>query len=74
MVKNYIAVLSANHAVHVYKANYSITNLKGETGPELPQTVTTVWVRKNGEWKILHSHDSWSGKAIEAPEEKEAKK
>ena len=57
--EDYIAVLSMDHAVHVYKGNWSVTNKDGEITGEGPYTATTVWVRKNGEWKILHYHQSW---------------
>lgn len=55
----YFAVLSADHVVHVYEAKYSITDLEGETGPEYPMTATAVWVKRDGDWKILHYHQSW---------------
>jgi len=54
----YIAVLSTDHAVHVYKAKWSMTNKDGEVTGEGPLTATTVWIRKNGEWKVLHFHQS----------------
>ena len=58
--EDYVAVLSADHAVHVYKVKWSMTNKDGEITGEGPLTATTIWVRKNGEWKILHFHQSWT--------------
>ena len=53
-------VLSADAVVHTYQGTYNITNLEGVTGPDYPMTVTVVWVRHEGAWKILHLHQSWS--------------
>lgn len=72
--KEYFAVLSADHVVHAYEAKYSITNLQGETGPEYPMAVTAVWINKNGDWKILHYHQSWRTDIQETQTEKEAEK
>jgi hypothetical protein len=69
--KDYISVMSKNHAVYVVEGKYSITNLEGETGPEYPWTSTAVWVNKNGEWKTLHYHQSWSNTPIETEEKEE---
>jgi len=60
MVRDHVAVLSLNHAVHVYEAKYAVTDTLGNTGNQYPMTATTIWVRENGEWKILHYHQSWS--------------
>ena len=68
-----VAVLSPDLAIHVYDAKYSITNLEGETGPEYPMAATAVFVKKDGEWKILHYHQSWSSTPVEA-EKEEAEK
>jgi len=55
----YVAVLSLTHAVHVYEGTFSVTDNDGNTGEEYPITATTVWILKDGEWKILHFHQSW---------------
>lgn len=68
-----VAVLSPDLAIHVYDAKYSITNLEGETGPEYPMTATSVFVKKDGEWKILHHHQSWSETPIETEKEEPEK-
>ncbi len=59
MEKEHIAVLSLTHAVHVYKGTFSVTDNDGNTGKDYPITTTTVWTLKNGEWKMLHVHQSW---------------
>jgi hypothetical protein len=69
--KDYIAVMSRDHVVYVTEGSYSITNLEGETGPEYPWTSTAVWVNKEGEWKILHYHQSWSNTPIKTEGEEE---
>jgi len=69
VIKDYISVMSENHAVYVKEGKYSVTNLEGETGPEYPWTSTEVWLNKNGEWKILHYHESWSDTPIKTEED-----
>ena len=60
IVNEYIAVLSADHAVQVYEANWSVADTLGNITSEGPMTATTVWIRQNGDWKVLHYHQSWS--------------
>jgi hypothetical protein len=54
-----IAVLSRDHVVQVLSADYAITNLEGVTRTGYQMVQTQVWVRENGEWKILHFHQSF---------------
>ena len=54
-----VAVLSPDYAIQVLAANYSITNLEGETRAGWRMTHTHVWVKQNGEWKLLHFHESF---------------
>ena len=73
ILKDYVSVISDTIAVYTYEGKYSITNILGETGPDYPLTVSVVWIKKNGDWKILHYHHSWSDTPIET-EEEEAEK
>ena len=59
IVEDYIAVLSADHVIHVFKANYRITNIEGNIGEEHTSVITNVYIRKNDVWKILHHHQSY---------------
>ena len=59
IVKDYITVLSADQAIHVFKANFWITDAEGNTGEEHTCVITNVYVRKNDVWKILHHHQSY---------------
>lgn len=59
IVKDFITVLSADQAIHVFKANYRITDAEGNVGEEHTCVITNVYVRKNGQWKILHHHQSY---------------
>jgi ketosteroid isomerase-like protein len=61
-----VAVLSPESAVHVTAGHYSITNMEGETGPEYPMSMTGVWVKEDGGWKLVHWHQSWSTTPIES--------
>jgi len=43
--------------VHVMqRGSYSVTTLDGTTGPAFPCTVSSVWVRSDGEWKAQFVH------------------
>jgi ketosteroid isomerase-like protein len=55
-----IAVLSPDHAVQVMVAEWNATDAQGVTTPDYPLTLTLVWVRENGGWRILHWHQSWT--------------
>ena len=57
--KDYVAILSPEHAVYVFKGTYSITDKDGNTGDDIPMSGTYVYVLRNGEWKFLHTHQSW---------------
>lgn len=60
-----IAVLSPNHAVQVWVAEWNVTDTEGVRTPNYPLTVTLVWVRDDGTWRILHRHQSWNEDALE---------
>jgi ketosteroid isomerase-like protein len=60
-----VAVLSPESAVHVTEGHFSITNMEGETGPERTMTMTGVWVKEDGAWKVVHWHQSWNRDPIE---------
>lgn len=60
-----VAVLSPESAVHVSEGHFSITNAEGETGPERLMTMTGVWVKEDGAWKVVHWHQSWNRDPIQ---------
>ena len=55
-----VVVLTADAVLQAYKGTYHITNLDGEPSPEYPMTASILWIRHEGEWKIVHHHQSWS--------------
>ncbi len=57
---NSFSVVSHDAVMQAYEGTYSVTNLEGVSGPDYPLTVTILWVRRDGAWKILHLHQSWS--------------
>ena len=59
LVEDYVAVLSEDKAIHVFKANYRITDIEGKKGKEQTFCATNVYVRENDAWKILHHHQSY---------------
>jgi len=55
-----IAVLSRDHAVQVWVAEWNVTDAQGVTTPNYPLTASLVWVRQDGIWRILHWHHTWN--------------
>ena len=55
-----VVVLGEDAALHVYEGTFNISDTLGTTSEYYPYTVSTVWVRKTGQWKILHLHQSWN--------------
>jgi uncharacterized protein (TIGR02246 family) len=55
-----VAVLSPDHAVQVWVAEFNVTDTEGVTTPNYPVTMTLVWVRHEGAWKIMHFHQTWT--------------
>ena len=62
---SYAAVLSPDVAVTVTEQHWNITDTLGVTGSTFPLSSTTVWVKEDGAWKIMHHHQSWTNNAIE---------
>jgi ketosteroid isomerase-like protein len=59
ITNEYVAVLSENIALHVVEGTYAITDTLGNTTEPNRLSATTVWVREDGEWKMVHMHQSW---------------
>ena len=54
-----IATVLAPDIVHfVENGTYSVTSTSGETGPDIPFAVSTIWVLRDGEWKVDFGHIS----------------
>jgi ketosteroid isomerase-like protein len=64
-----VAVLTPESAVSVAEGHFSVTSIEGETGPEYAMTMTGVWVKEDGAWKIVHWHQSWNRNPIESETE-----
>ena len=64
-----IAVLSPDHAVQVWVGEWNVTDTEGVTTPNARQTITLVWVRQAGTWRILHWHQSWTRTPVESQTE-----
>ena len=58
--EEYFAVLSENIALHILEGTYAITDTLGNTTDPDQNSLTSVWVRHEGEWKMLHMHQSWN--------------
>ena len=57
--EDYVAVISAECAVYVFKGFYTITSKEGNTTDPTPMSGSYVYVLRNDEWKMLHMHQSW---------------
>ncbi len=52
-------VVLAPDVVYTIRAgSYFVVDEAGEAGPDVPFAETTVWVKRNGEWKVLQGHGS----------------
>jgi len=58
--EDYVAVISPECALYTFKGSFTITNKNGETTEKTPNSGSFVYVLRNGEWKILHTHQSWT--------------
>ncbi len=59
IVKDYIAILSEDKAIHVLNVNTLMTDTEGNIFNNETGIVTFVYVRINDVWKVLHSHISY---------------
>ncbi|MBT3242722.1 MAG: SnoaL-like domain-containing protein [Bacteroidetes bacterium] len=57
--EDYVAVLSAESAVYVFKGSFTITYKEGTTTDPTPMSGSYVYVLRDGKWKTLHQHLSW---------------
>ena len=57
--QEHVAVMSRESALYVFKGSFSITDGEGVTGPEIPMSGSYNFVLRNGDWKVLHNHQSW---------------
>ena len=52
-------VLAADIVILVQQGVFSVTDADGVTSPETSFALSTTWVRRDGEWKILFGHESF---------------
>ena len=57
--KDYVAVVSPEYAVYVSIGTFSVIDKQGNNTGDIPITSTSVYVKKNNKWKVLHWHNSW---------------
>jgi hypothetical protein len=55
----HVAVLAEDIVLHVSRGTFTVSDTLGNTTEPAPWTVSTVWVHRDAEWKILHFHQSW---------------
>ncbi|NIM49589.1 MAG: DUF4440 domain-containing protein [Gemmatimonadales bacterium] len=52
-------VLTADVVSVLEQGVFSVTDSAGVTSPETAFALSTTWVRRDGEWKVLYGHESW---------------
>ena len=57
--EDYVAVISDECAVYVFKGTFTITDKEGDTTDPVPMSGSFVYVLRNNDWKVLHMHQSW---------------
>lgn len=57
--KDYVAVVSPEYAVYASIGTFSVIDKQGNNTGDIPITSTSVYVKKNNKWKVLHWHNSW---------------
>jgi hypothetical protein len=57
--EDYVAVLSPESATYVLKGTFSVIDTDGNTGADIPMSGIHVYVLRDDEWKIVHTHYSW---------------
>ena len=62
IVEDYFAVLSKDKVLEVNKGDYTVAGKDSITYGPFSMVNTIVWVNKNGEWKMLHCHESYVAK------------
>ena len=58
--KEYVAVLSPESAIYVFKGTFSIIRSNGVSSANFPMTGSYVFVLRDDGWKILHMHQTWT--------------
>jgi hypothetical protein len=61
---SHVAVLSRDIALHVTFNHWAIIDNEGVRGETFPAAITNLWVRDGDEWKMLHTHQSWSNEPV----------
>jgi hypothetical protein len=57
--KDYVAVVSPEYAVYVAIGTFAVTDAQGNNTGDIPMSGTSVMLKKNNQWKVLHWHNSW---------------
>jgi ketosteroid isomerase-like protein len=65
LLEDYFAVISQDLVLEVNKADYSVMGKDSTTYGPFSMVNTTVWINRNGDWKMLHSHSSWAKKKVQ---------
>jgi hypothetical protein len=62
LLNQFFSVLSATQVLEVNEGDYTLTGTDGKIYGPYRMVNTIVWVNRNGQWKMLHCHESWANK------------
>lgn len=62
MLSNHFAILSENQVLEVNEGDYTLTGKDGKIFGPYRMVNTAIWVNRNGQWKMMHLHESWANK------------
>ncbi len=57
--EDFVAVISEDCAIYIFKGSFAYVDKEGEVGNKTPMSGSYVYVKRDGEWKWLHMHQSW---------------
>lgn len=62
MLNQYFSILSKDQVLEVNEGDYTLTGKDGLTFGPYRMVNTIIWVNRNGQWKMLHCHESWANR------------
>ena len=60
-----VAVLTRDLALQVTYNHWSVVGFGGESTPTFPSTISTLWAREEGTWRMVHVHQSFTNDPVQ---------
>jgi hypothetical protein len=61
-----VAVLSRDLALQVAYNHWAVVGFGGERTPTFPSSISTLWAREEGAWRMVHVHQSFTNDPVPA--------